>query len=110
VTTIALFVAAIRMAKRFSWPNELQWQDLGLVPIAIGSAAGMYSHIVLDSIMHTDIAPFAPFSTANPLLGTIRLGSLHLFCLVAGAFGMLVVLVRWLWESRAKTPSNADGA
>src|SRR4051812_5861563 len=31
-----------------------------------GAFIGTYSHLLLDGIMHTDIAPFLPFSPANP--------------------------------------------
>ena len=55
-----------------------------------------YSHIVLDSFMHHDITPLAPFSNANPLLQVVSLSTLHWFCLVAGAAGLCVLGIRRL--------------
>lgn len=42
---------------------------------------GSYSHVLLDSIMHTDIEPLSPFSQSNELLGLISVATLHKFCL-----------------------------
>lgn len=59
-----------------------------------GAFAGVYSHVVLDSIMHADIRPFAPFSQANPLFRVLSLGALHQLCLGAGILGLVVFAVR----------------
>lgn len=54
-----------------------------------GSALiGTWSHVVLDSIMHADIRPFAPFSAANALLNLLSYDALYLFCLVSGLIGV----------------------
>lgn len=91
MATVLLFLGA----RRIAWlPNLFGWQQLTTRAVAIGAFLGTYSHIVLDSVMHADIRPFAPFSDPNPLLGIVSLRALHLFCLVAGAVGLAVVLVR----------------
>jgi hypothetical protein len=46
----------------------------------------------LDSIMHADMRPFAPWSDASPLLGILSIGGLHVACLVSGMLGALLVL------------------
>jgi membrane-bound metal-dependent hydrolase YbcI (DUF457 family) len=89
--TLLLFLSARRIALL---PDVFQWKQLGTGAIAVGAFLGSYSHIVLDSIMHADIRPLAPFSGTNPLLGIISLRALHLFCLIAGAVGVAVVVVR----------------
>lgn len=58
------------------------------------AALGAYSHIVLDSIMHPDIVPLAPFSHANTLYGAIFLRALHLSCLGAALLGLGVLAIR----------------
>jgi membrane-bound metal-dependent hydrolase YbcI (DUF457 family) len=60
----------------------------------VGAFAGTWSHVVLDSVMHDDIAPFAPFSDANPLLHLVSLATLHWTCAGAGAVALVVLLVR----------------
>jgi len=60
-----------------------------------GAVLGSYSHIVLDSVMHTDIRPLAPFSQANNLLGVISLSSLHWLCIYAGLFGIALLGLRY---------------
>lgn len=64
--------------------------------------AGTYSHVLLDSLMHADMKPFAPFSAANPLLGAVFLNTLHGFCVLAGVVGGVVIAVRHLFRGRAK--------
>ncbi len=71
----------------------LAWHGLAPHAVWLGAAACAYSHVVLDSVMHADMAPLAPFSQANALHGLVPVDLLHLFCLVAGAAGVL--LVEW---------------
>jgi membrane-bound metal-dependent hydrolase YbcI (DUF457 family) len=66
------------------------------LPALLGAAAGAYSHVLLDSIMHSDIRPFAPFFEYNYLFLSISVAELHAFCVVAGLFGTLVLCFRWL--------------
>jgi hypothetical protein len=49
---------------------------------------------VLDGMMHLDMHPWAPFSQRNPLLGTLSVVELYLFCVAAGVFGGLVMVGR----------------
>ena len=60
-----------------------------------------YSHIVLDSIMHADIAPFAPFNRDNALLGIISIDDLHVFCVASGVVG--AALFFWIDYIMRKT-------
>jgi membrane-bound metal-dependent hydrolase YbcI (DUF457 family) len=82
------------IASRVWLPNLFMWQELGLLPVALGAAAGSYSHIVLDSLMHRDITPFAPFSNANPLLQAVSLSTLHWSCLAAGLIAICALGIR----------------
>lgn len=60
----------------------------------MGAAWGGYSHIVFDSIMHSDIRPLAPFSDNNALFRVIPLNALHWLCLGAGLVGLVVLGLR----------------
>ena len=66
------------------------------LPALTGAAIGAYSHVLLDSIMHSDIRPFAPFFEYNYLFLAISVAELHVFCTVAGLLGALVLGFRWL--------------
>lgn len=82
------FAARRRLpSRRISWAAAVN-----------GAGFGVYSHIVLDSIMHNDIRPFAPFSQANPLLHGLTQAQLHLFCTLAGIVGLMVLAVGWIWN------------
>ena len=94
MATVVLFVVARRLAPSLSLPNIFHWQDLRVMPVGVGAMIGVYSHIALDSLMHADIRPLAPFSDANPLLHAVSLGALHASCVAAGAVGIGVLWIR----------------
>ena len=48
---------------------------------------GTFSHVFLDSIMHSDLEPLYPLSPANSMLGFIRPGTLHELCVYSGLLG-----------------------
>jgi membrane-bound metal-dependent hydrolase YbcI (DUF457 family) len=79
ISTAALFAVSLRATKALRLPNSFDWQDLGMGAIAIGAMAGAYSHMILDSVMHPDIRPFAPFSDSNPLFWTWPFSGSDLF-------------------------------
>ena len=57
-------------------------------PVAWGSAfIGTFSHVLIDSIMHFDMAPLWPFSAASPLQSVISLDALHINCLASAVIG-----------------------
>ena len=95
ITLAAILIMLLvgRVLKTFSIIPVWAQRELSLLPIVIGATLGASSHIVLDSIMHADIRPLAPFSDGNPLFRVIALAELHGFCLMAGGLGVLVWLV-----------------
>lgn len=95
LATVVLFLACQRAARRVRLPDPFGWQRRAL---ALGAVMGSGSHIVLDSVMHADITPFAPFSDANPLLRVISLSALHGFCVACGAVALVVLGIRRLMQ------------
>ncbi len=85
--------------------SEPQRAWLGVKPkistmaAVIGAFFGSYSHVFLDSIMHSDMHPLAPFSNDNSLLYIISIERLYAACFLAGIFGGMVLLIllakRW---------------
>lgn len=92
--TLMLFISARRLAAFVPLPNWLHWQELKPAQVIFGAAAGSYSHILLDSVMHSDLTPLAPFSKANVLLGVISMDALHWLCVVAGIAAIVLLGVR----------------
>ena len=85
------------------WNGELRrWRlewlassgEIAWAPAALGAFIGTYSHVVLDSVMHDDMHPLEPFSSANGLLALVSLPALHLGCIVAGVAGVLLWIGR----------------
>ncbi len=60
----------------------------------MGALTGVFSHVLLDALMHADMHPLAPFSEANPLLDVSYTQNVYLGCVVAGMAGVLLILVR----------------
>ena len=56
----------------------------------VSAFIGTYSHIFIDSIMHSDVMPFLPFSTASALYALMSIEALHVWCLVSAVVGGLV--------------------
>lgn len=79
--------------RRPAWPL-LGWRRLSVVAVLLGSLVGAWSHVLFDSVMHSDITPLAPFSTANPLYQLVSLRVLHLGCVIAGALGVVWYMLR----------------
>ena len=74
-------------------------------PVTLVSAfIGAYSHVLLDSIMHADVEPYAPFLASNPVLGILSVDALHQFCLYSGVIGAVLyfAVARWLQVSTTK--------
>ncbi|TRY28672.1 metal-dependent hydrolase [Aliiglaciecola sp. M165] len=66
----------------FSFPINISW-SVSFVSAFIGC----FSHVLLDSIMHSDVEPFFPFSFHNEFLGLISVSTLHKVCLYSGLLG-----------------------
>ncbi len=65
-----------------SFPICISW------PVSFLSAfIGCFSHVMLDSIMHSDVEPFYPFSLNNEILGIVSVSTLHKLCLYSGLLG-----------------------
>lgn len=59
----------------------------------ISAFIGTYSHVAIDSIMHLDLAPFAPFSQNSPLYHLISIETLHILCLLTAIIGGIICYV-----------------
>lgn len=94
LVVVAVHWALLRLANRWHLPDLFRWRALSRRQVAIGAALGAYSHIVLDSIMHADMRPLAPFSERNVLLGILSWSELHMACAVCGAVGVAGLFVR----------------
>jgi membrane-bound metal-dependent hydrolase YbcI (DUF457 family) len=96
MAVIGLFLALRWLSARTRLPNLLDWKALSPRQVIVGAAAGAWSHVALDSLMHADIAPLAPWSARNALLGIVPLDLLHTGCAVAGLLGLAIIGVRRL--------------
>ncbi len=105
-TYVGAILIAVISALTGKYLSELGLKILGIakgqpVTIAWGVAflsafIGSFSHVLLDSIMHTDVQPFYPITPMNNFHGFISIEALHKFCLYTGFAGAAVYyLVSW---------------
>ena len=67
---------------------------VGWRSIAVGAFWGTLSHVLLDSLMHADMLPGAPFTQANPVLGLVAHDTVYDAMAVSAVVGALVWLLR----------------
>ena len=100
VTALPLHALAVRLSPMFAF-RTLVLNPLTLKTALLSAVLGTVSHVVLDSIMHHDMTPFAPFAESNGLLNVLSLQSLHLFCMTTGIVGLV-------WCGRLAKRSDND--
>ncbi len=99
VTTFVIvigFLFARRAPPRLHLPDLLAWRELQPFQVLLGAATGTCTHILLDSVMHADLRPFAPLSNANPLLHAVSVSQLHALCIALGALSIAIMAIRRL--------------
>ncbi|MCC6581625.1 MAG: hypothetical protein IT440_14430 [Phycisphaeraceae bacterium] len=70
--------------------------------IVCGAELGTLSHVLLDSVMHSDLRPFDPFSHANPMLQWLNIPQLYELCYILGAIGVSWMLIEWALQTTLK--------
>jgi hypothetical protein len=64
--------------------------EIRIGPAVAGAFAGTARHVLLDSFMHAEVHPLAPFNDGNQMFGVVGPGVLHLICFVLVVVGVLV--------------------
>lgn len=61
-----------------------------------GIFIGVYSHLILDSIVHPDVSNnlFRPFAINSHLFGLLSKIEMNLLCVLLGIFGLIIMGVR----------------
>ena len=71
--------------------------------VFLSAFIGSFSHVLLDSIMHSDVEPFFPFILDNQFLGLISVSMLHKVCLYSGLVGAAIYYgVNWRLNNKTK--------
>ena len=88
LSEVGLFIMGLNK----QWKIRIAWW------VAFLSAfIGTYSHVVLDSIMHSDVQPLWPFNLSNNLLGIISISVLHQVCIYSALVGGVIYFItNWL--------------
>lgn len=64
--------------------------------VLLSAFIGSFSHVLLDSIMHSDVEPFFPLTLNNQFLGVISVPMLHKACIYSGLIGAIIYFgINW---------------
>lgn len=68
----------------------------------ISAFIGAFSHVLIDSAMHSDLQPFYPFTNTNELLGVVSVVTLHKICMYSGLAGAIIYFsINWKLKKNA---------
>ena len=70
--------------------------------ILLGSLLGVGVHLILDSVMHSDMTPFWPM-TPNPLLGLVSDKINYSFCAFTMAIGLIIYAYKFIIRTKHST-------
>jgi len=88
---------ALRWWNRNLSPAQSRWlevsEKISWKAAWSGGVLGVYSHLILDAIMHADAKPWMPFSEVNSFFGLISADRLDLLCLICLLTGGIIVVI-----------------
>lgn len=70
-------------------------KTINIQKIVISSFLGVYSHIILDSPLYSDIKPFYPLSY-NPFYNVLSMSEVYNLCVFLFILGIVIYLLRKL--------------
>jgi membrane-bound metal-dependent hydrolase YbcI (DUF457 family) len=74
-------------------------QTVSFKKIVLASVSGIYLHILLDSLMHSDIRPFYPFDL-NPFLGLASDVGVYMLCVWSFMGGVVIYILKIVLSRR----------
>ena len=74
----------------------------------LSAFVGSYSHVALDSLVYSDVAPFWPCSQANPFFGLVSASTVRQACVLGGFIGLALYLAVGFVLSRREHRSEVQ--
>ena len=110
-TYVGAAIVTVIAALSGKWLSEFGLFVLGLNPsrqlkiswyvVFTSSFIGSFSHVFIDSVMHSDVRPFFPLTDSNIFHQLVSTGILHILCLVSGLIGAVIYFTVLWTEKRA---------
>ena len=92
--------------------EKLAWlaspEPLTRTAAASGAFIGTFSHVLLDSMMHADLQPYAPWLAGNGLLEVVSIATLHVFCVVTAVAGVAAWWIAGRLRGRHAIPGASE--
>ena len=84
---------------KWDWQSfRLATQRISHISALSGAWIGVYSHLALDSIMHSDVFPLAPILNLSPLHAVATVNTLHIYWIGSGLLGCMLIGMRALYQ------------
>ncbi|MFW6283516.1 MAG: metal-dependent hydrolase [Minisyncoccales bacterium] len=90
IFTVLLILPFRKRLKK--WSNKHLKQSFKLSFLFISAILGCWLHVLFDSFINTDVAPFWPLKS-NPFLGLISFKLTYSIGIIMGIFGVLVLVI-----------------
>jgi len=88
-------------------PAQSRWlqvtENISWRAACLGGILGVFSHFILDAIMHADARPWMPFYEVNPFLNLLSIDQLNLLCLICLFIGGVAIAVYSVIRGRRTT-------
>ncbi len=90
-------IQSLRLGKNAEFQPAAFW---------LGASSGALSHVLIDSLVHADVQPFAPLGSANPFSGWVSSGEVNAFLLLCAAAALPAYAARAAYRRwRAAKPA-----
>ena len=106
VGVLAALITLVALPPWLRWWNrqmssaQARWlgveTEVSRFSVWCGALIGAWSHVLLDSIMHHDVVPFAPVAQGNALAGFVSISTLYLACLLTGLAALCALAAKRL--------------
>jgi membrane-bound metal-dependent hydrolase YbcI (DUF457 family) len=96
-------IGLMTLSRNVTWLRRLTNDEgeFSLGAIVLGSVVGAWSHVLLDSIVHLDVKPFAPFKDVTSLYGLLEWEQMSWLCFTCAVAG---VVLRYINAQSTRTP------
>jgi membrane-bound metal-dependent hydrolase YbcI (DUF457 family) len=109
----ALIAALLTIFLFWILKTVLQWLHLSRFVVKaeisppgvwLGAMSGAISHVLLDSVVHADVQPFAPLTRSNPFLGWFSIFEVQNFLTLLALAGIAGIILRSVLHRSKKAP------
>jgi membrane-bound metal-dependent hydrolase YbcI (DUF457 family) len=104
VVTVFLFWVLKAVLQRLHLNRLLVKAEVAPPGVWLGALSGAISHVLLDSLVHSEVQPFAPLTRFNPFWGWFSRFEVENFLILLGLAGIAGIILRSVLRHSKNTP------